>query len=140
MEYEPLSAEARRVFEWVAGHVESKVCFWFAEVRRDCGIGSDHELHVILTTLQAYPERIGSHWPIVKAIYPEEQHGEGAFEVSVHAGRAWEGYRSWEQEHLCPECGKPQLRKVTVLRCENPACRHEHDVRATPEQRPPPLP
>ena len=131
MEYEPLSAEARSVFEWIAGHAESKVCFWFAEVRRDCRIGSDHELHLVLLALQEYPKRIGSHQPIIEAIYPEEQHGEGAFEVNAHAPRAWAEYRAWEQERVCPECGKPQLREVTVLRCENPACRHEHDAVAT---------
>ena len=136
MEYEPLSADARKVFEWIAGHGESKVCFWFAEVRRDCDINSDHELHVILTALQEYPKRVASHLAIIKAIYPEEQHREGAFEASVHASRAWAEYCSWEQKHLCPECGQPQLREVTVLRCQNPACRHEHESSAAPDQRP----
>ena len=138
MDYEPLSAEARRVFEWIAGHVESKVCFWFPEVRRDCGIGTDHELHLILVALQAYPERVGSPWSIVEALYPEEQHGEGAFEVSARAGRAWADYCSWEREHVCPECGRSQLRKVTVLRCHNPACEYEHDMLAAPGSRPHP--
>jgi len=104
MEYEPLSAETRRVFEWIAGHIKSKVCFWFEEVQRECGIANAHELHVILMTLQQYPKSFGAHWRIIKAIYPEEQHGEGAFEVSVHAGRAWAQYLSREREHLCPEC------------------------------------
>jgi len=132
MEYRPLSADVRRVFEWVAGHAASKVCFWFAEVERDCGIDSDHGLHAILTTLQEYPKVAGLHWQIVKAIYPEEQHGEGAFEVSAHADRAWAAYCCWEQERLCPRCKKPQLRKVTVLRCQNPECNHEHDLVVEP--------
>ena len=125
MQYEPLPAQARTVFEWIAKHVESKVCFWFAEVKNDCGIDSDHELHTALMTLQEYPGRVGSHWPIVKAIYPEEEHGEGAFEVCAHADRAWAEYRSWESEHLCPACHQAALEKVTILRCT--ACGHEHD-------------
>jgi hypothetical protein len=130
MEYVPLPDHARTVFEWIAGHVESKVCFWFAEVKDDCGIDSDHELHTALTTLQEYPGQVGSHWPIVKAIYPEEEHGEGAFEVCAHADRAWAEYHSWESEHVCPGCHKPTLEKVTILRCT--ACGHEHDLSRRP--------
>jgi hypothetical protein len=130
MEYEPVPAQVRSVFEWIARHVESKVCFWFAEVKGDCDIDSDHELHTALATLQEYPGRVGSRWTIVRAIYPEEEHGEGAFEVSTHAARAWAEYRTWEDVRLCPACRKPALEKVTVLRCT--ACGHEHDL---PEQR-----
>ncbi len=126
MAYEPLSPQARAVFEWIAGHLASKVCFWFAEVKSDCGIDSDHELHTILMTLQEYPKRVGSHRSIVKAIYPEEEHGEGAFEVGPHADRAWSEYCAWESEHLCPDCRKPALEKVTILRCKG--CGHEHDA------------
>ena len=132
MEYEPLSAEERRVFEWIGKHVEAMVCFWFGEVMSDCGIGTDHELHTILATLEQYPKRVGSHIAIVKAIYPEEEHGEGAFEVSSHAGRAWAEYCAWEREHLCPRCARPLLKRVTVLRCQDPDCRHEHDWQAMP--------
>jgi len=126
MECEPLPTEARRVFEWIAKHVESKVCFWFSEVKRDCDIATDHELHTLLTTLQQYPKRVGWHGSIVKAIYPEEEHREGAFEVSAHADRAWARYQSWEQDVVCPICRAAALKKVAVLRC--PKCGHEHDA------------
>ena len=131
-EHEPLSPEATRVFEWIAGHVVRKTCFWYAEVKRHCNIASDQEVHAILEVLQDYPDRVKSHHRIVKAIYPEDQHEEGAFEVDPHADRAWAAYSEWMAEHCCPMCNKPSLQRVSVLRCQNPECDHEHDAPAAP--------
>lgn len=123
-----LPDKARTVFEWIGTRADPTLLFWFGEVKRDCGIDTDHELHTILALLEQYPQRVGSHWPIVKAVYPEEEHGEGAFEAGAHAARAWEQYCAWEREHLCPQCKKPLLKKLTVLRCQDPECGHEHDL------------
>ncbi len=117
----PLTREYRRLLEWLAEQArEGKRLIAFAEAKEALGIMEHAALAEMLAGLKNCPEFA---FPVIGAVHQRD--AEAQFELDAYAPRAWLSYLEWEQNHVCPECHKPALEEIRVIRCRE--CGHEKD-------------
>lgn len=111
----PLPETVCRLFEWIAQSCKNqrgREAFAFEETMAACGIVDKRALLDALMKLQGCP---GLGRRIVAGIHND--HGGGYFRVLPEAAQAWEAYRQYLHETVCPECRTQSLRTVTRLQC-----------------------